>query len=218
VVGDDPYSGAVGRFYSFYIERPRLGRVVGRALWGSDFGPMYRSLDGLRHLRCGASVLDAACGAGIVLRWLDPSRRPRYVGVDSSPAMLERARQVANRRGFSDVQLHLAGVESMPLGDACADVCLLYNALHCFRDPEAALDSVLRCAKPGGLVLGSMLVRGAVARADRLMEADADRGGSTMGAGGTSDDLRRWLEARLVGTEITVGGALAVFRGQSPSD
>ncbi|MDQ4072086.1 MAG: class I SAM-dependent methyltransferase [Actinomycetota bacterium] len=149
--GGDAYGGAVGSFYSFYIERPRLGRLVGRALWGSDFRLMYRSLEGLGHLPWGATVLDAACGAGLVFSWLDPSRRPRYVGVDDSPAMLERARRRARRLGFADVEFHLSNVESLPLPDAVADVCLLYNALHCFRHPQAALDEILRCAKPGAL-------------------------------------------------------------------
>lgn len=213
----DAYGGVLGRFYSFYIRRPRLGRVVGRAVWGSDFGPMYRSLDALGHLPTGTTILDAACGAGLALEWLEPSRRPHYIGVDRSPAMLERARRTANRRGIDDVELHPADVESMPLPAEVADVCLLYNALHCFRAPEAALDEVVRCLEPGGGVIGTMLVRGAVPRVDRLLDADAARGGLTMGPGGTSEDLRRWLSDRLVGVDVTSRGALAVFRGQRPA-
>ncbi|MDQ4130456.1 MAG: hypothetical protein M3133_05625 [Actinomycetota bacterium] len=66
------------------------------------------------------------------------------------------------------------------------------------------------------MVLGSMLVRGAAARADRLMDADVSRGGTTMGPGGTSEDLERWLGARLVGVELAASGALAVFQGHFP--
>ena len=61
-----------------------------------------------------------------------------------------------------------------------------------------------------------MLVRGAVARADRLLEADA--AAPVMGPGGTSEDLQRWLRGRLVGAEITAHGALAVFGGRVPSN
>ncbi len=206
---DDAYAGAVGRFYSFYIERPRLGRLVGRAVWGSDFAPMYQSLEALRALPSGATVLDVACGAGFALGWIDPSRGLHYIGVDDSPAMLARARKRAG--GFDNVDLRLANVELMPLPNGVAEVCLLYNALHCFRDPEAALNEVDRCLKPGGQLLGSMLVRGAVRRADRLFEADANRGGTTLGPGGTSDDLQRWLHDRFTGVEVTTDGALAVF-------
>ena len=101
----------------------------------------------------------------------------------------------------------------VPLPDAVADTALVYNALHCFRDPEAALDEVLRCLKPGGQVLGSMLVRGAASRVDRLIEVDLARGGTTMGPGGTARDLRRWLDSRFVAVELTSEGVLAVFGG-----
>ncbi len=114
------------------------------------------------------------------------------------------------------MEFHLAEVEAMPLPGAVADVCLLYNALHCFPDSEAALDEVVRCVKPGATVLGSMLVRGAVARADRLLEANA--AAAVMGPGGTKEDLQRWLGGRLVGAEITALGALAVFGGRVPAN
>ncbi len=160
-------------------------------------------------------MLDVACGAGFALRWLDPSRGLHYIGVDDSPAMLARARKKA--AGFDDVDLRLAKAESMPLPDGVAEVCLLYNALHCFRDPETALDEVDRCLKPGAQLLGSMLVRGAVRRADRLFDADANRGGTTLGPGGTIDDLRRWLHGRFTAVEVTTDGALAVFRAVAAS-
>ena len=91
---------------------------------------MFRSLASLRDLDAGVTVLDACCGAGIALRWLDPSAVRRYIGVDISSAMLDRALHVAERRGFENAELQLAGVEAIPLSDAAADVALLYNALH----------------------------------------------------------------------------------------
>jgi len=170
-------------------------------------------LERLRDLPSGTTVLDVACGADLALGWVEPSRRIRYIGVDSSSAMLDRASRKARRRGFDTVELHLADVESMPVPDAVADVCLLYNALHCFPEPEAALDEVVRCLEPGPQVLGSMLVRGAVRRADRLLEADAARGGTTIGPGGTIEDLRGWLDRRFRDVDVAGAGALAVFRG-----
>ncbi len=214
----DAYAGAVGRFYCFYIERPALAAVVGRALWGSDFSPMYRSLEELCQLPGGVTVLDIACGGGLALRWLDPGRGLRYIGGDTSPAMLSRAERTARRLRFSNRAFRLADAERVPLPDATADVCLLYNALHCLRNPQAVLDEAVRCLKPGSKVMGSMLVRRAVARADRLFEADAARGGSTMGPGGTRDDLRCWLQSRFTNVELTGRRAMAVFSGHRPFD
>src|SRR3712207_7088150 len=58
------------------------------------------------------------------------SRVGRYLGIDSSPSMLARARERAHRRGFPDVELELADISALPLKDATADVFLLYNALR----------------------------------------------------------------------------------------
>lgn len=91
---DDPYAGSLGRFYVFYIERPRLARAIGALTWGTSFREMYRSLAELRSLPRSITVLDACCGGGLVLRWLDPLIY-RYVGIDSSPSMLKRAHRTA---------------------------------------------------------------------------------------------------------------------------
>ncbi len=208
----DSYAGLVGRFYSFYIERPRWGRFVGRVVWDSDFGPMYRSLDQLADLPHGTVVLDAPCGAGLALRWLEPDRTTRYVGVDNSPAMIERARRTAARRRFRSFELHLADIASIPLPDETADVCLVYNGLQALPDPAAALVELARCLKKGGRMAGSTLVRHARGRADRILERESARPGGMMGPGGTTADLERWLQDSGLGqVEVVTGGALAVF-------
>ncbi|MGI9120818.1 MAG: class I SAM-dependent methyltransferase [Acidimicrobiales bacterium] len=184
-----------------------MASVVGGLLWGSDFRPLHRHLGQLSVLPVGTTVLDAACGAGLALEWIDPGRHHHYVGVDNSPAMLNRARSAAAQRGFNDVVLHVADIESIPLPDGAADVGLFYNALHCLPHPTAALEEVLRCVAPGGILRGSMLVRGATARADKLLSLD-----KSMGPGGTAVDLERWLhDVGLSEIDVTVAGALAVF-------
>lgn len=210
----DAYASAAGRFYSFYIARPWLGRVVGRTLWGSDFRGLYRQLDELSTLGSGTVLLDLACGAGLALRWLDPSGGVRYVGVDRSPAMLARARRTARRRGHGDVELRVADAAATGLPDAVADTTLLCNALHCVDDPSAVIAEAVRCSQPGAPVLGSMLVRGAVPRADKVMDAD---GAGLTGVGGTIADLRRWLDEQLVDVDTRVDGALALFRARTPA-
>ena len=208
----DPYAGAVGRFYSFYIARPALAGPIGRLLWDSDFAPMYRSLAHLRALPSGATVLDVACGAGLALRWLHP--HVHYVGIDASAAMIERARRVARRRGFTDATITEGDAEALPFPDSVANVALLYNALHCVPHPESVLRETVRCLAPGGRLLGSMLVRGASSRVDRLMARDRDS--TMMGPGGTSADLAAWLSQSLHHVRVNVHNALAVYDGIAP--
>lgn len=209
----DPYGGAVGRFYSFYIARPRWARVVGRMLWASDLTPLYRSMEQLRQVAAGSTVLDAACGAGLALRWL-PGAGVQYIGVDISPAMVERTRSEARRLRLRDAEVVLGDIEALPFPDAGADVLLLYNALHCVPRPRCALAEAVRCLKPGGLLVGSMLVRGAVPRVDRLL--DRDQGSRMMGPGGTAQDLEKWLQHHLMDVQLDLNGAFVVFEGVVP--
>ena len=208
----DPYGGALGRFYSFYIVRPAVARPLGRVLWDSDFAPMYASLAQVRALPAGFTVLDVACGAGLALRWLDPG--VQYLGIDASAAMLARAQRTARRRGFADARITQADAAMLPFADGVAGVALLYNALHCVARPEAVLRETVRCLAPGGRLLGSMLLRGISPRVDRLMERDRDS--TIMGPGGTQEDLGAWLSQSLQGVRVDVHGAMAVFQAVAP--
>ena len=204
----DDYAGSRGRFYRWYIRRPGVGRLVGAALWGSDFRPLYRHLASLADLAPGTTVVDAACGAGLALEWLDPARGQRYLGIDRSPAMIQAARLVADSRGFADVTFHEGDVADLPLADGAADVALCFNALHCVADPQAVVRELARCVAPAGLVLGTSLVRGGSSRADRLLRLDP-----TMGPGGTLADLESWLgNVGLRNIEVEASGAMATFR------
>ncbi len=191
--------------------------MVGRLVWGFGTSGFYASLRRLAALEPGWTVLDVPCGAGLALRYLRADAGHRYVGVDSSPAMIDRACRAARRRGFAGAELHLADVERIPLADAAADVGLLYNGLHCFPRPEAALREVVRCLRPGSELLGSMLVRGGARRADALMERQAAKPGGMLGPGGTEADLRAWLRAAgLADVRVESDGALAVFDARRP--
>lgn len=117
----DDYAGPRGRFYRWYIRRPGVAQVVGATLWGSDFRPLYRHLASLADLAPGTTVVDAACGAGLALEWLDPARGHHYIGIDRSSAMLDAARLVADRRGFTNVTFHRGDVMDLPVADDEAD-------------------------------------------------------------------------------------------------
>ncbi|CAN5498901.1 class I SAM-dependent methyltransferase [soil metagenome] len=209
--GRDDYAGLLGRFYSSYIARPRLARTVGKLFWASDFGPLYDSLETLREVRAEV-VVDIACGAGLALQWLDPAKVGRYVGIDQSPAMLARAEEVGRRRGFTAAELDLGEVTAIALPDGAADLALLYNGLHCFARPEAAVVEAARCLKPAGQLVGAMLVRGENRRVDRMMEREARKESGVMGPGGTIADLQQWLEDAGFGdVETSTTGSFATF-------
>jgi ArsR family transcriptional regulator len=97
-------------------------------------------------------VADLGCGDGYLT--IEASRwASRVIAVDRSPAMLDRARQLARRRHVTNVTWRRGEIERLPLRDASVDVALLSQALHHAEDPARALSEAARIVVPGGRVL-----------------------------------------------------------------
>jgi ubiquinone/menaquinone biosynthesis C-methylase UbiE len=98
----------------------------------------------------GHSVLDAACGTGIVARTASQRVGPdgRVVGVDLNPAMLTVAERVC-----PGVELRQADIASLPFEDATFDVVLCQMALMFFPDRTAAIREMGRVVDPQGTVV-----------------------------------------------------------------
>ena len=206
------FDGAFGRAYSYWMERPWLARLVGLALWGGDPKPYYDSMRAIGELPEGAVVADAPCGAGAAFVALSPRQRLRYLALDLSPLMLERARQRARAFGLDQIELVEGDAERIPLESGSVDLFLSYWGLHCMPHPEAAVREIARCLRRGGRVVGAMICRGPSLR-QRLFLRPGTGG---FGPGGSVDDLARWLVAAgLTKTRLEVSGAFAYFEASA---
>ncbi len=112
-------------------------------------------------LQHGEHVVDVGCGAGIdsliAARMVGPDGR--VVGVDMTPAMLERARRSAESMAASNVEFTLGYAEHLPVPDGWADVVISNGVLNLFPDKLAGLQEMARVLKPGGrLQIGDILV------------------------------------------------------------
>lgn len=98
----------------------------------------------------GQSVLDVACGTGIVARTAAARVAPggRVVGVDANPAMLTVAERVC-----PDVELHEADVADLPFQTGTFDAALCQMALMFFADRERAIGEMGRVVKADGTVV-----------------------------------------------------------------
>lgn len=204
-------AGPFGAIYDFYIERPRLARLVLGAMWGVDPRPFYRSLTAIAQLPESATVLDVPCGGGIALRGLRPGQRARWIAVDIEHAMLQRTQRRAAHHPGVDIQLIHASMDSLPVEDHSAELCLSYGGLHCLADPHTALAEITRCLRPGGRLLGStFLAQGS--RRQRTLLRNEDFGHT-----GSANDLRHWLSSCGL-THVTVDreDGLAVFSARQP--
>ena len=85
------------------------------------------------------------------------------VGVDMTPAMLEKARASAAEAGFDNIEFCHGFAEELPVPDEWADVVISNGVLNLFPDKTVGLGEMARVLKPDGrLQIGDILVQKAV--------------------------------------------------------
>jgi SAM-dependent methyltransferase len=106
----------------------------------------------LGRLERGATVLDLGCGAGtdllVAAQMVGPEGHA--IGVDMTPAMLDRARDGAAAMGLANVELHESLIESLPVEDASVDVLISNGVIDLVPDKDAVFAEIDRVLRPGG--------------------------------------------------------------------
>jgi ArsR family transcriptional regulator len=106
----------------------------------------------LGHLLPPLDVADIGCGEGYLT--LETARWARsVVGIDRSPGVLARARDLARRRRVNNVAWKKGDLTHLPLRDRSIDIALLSQSLHHAEDASAAIAEAARVLRPGGRLL-----------------------------------------------------------------
>ncbi len=148
---------------SYTLIAPLYDAFVERA----TVGPRQRSLARLVAW-APATVLLPGVGSGLDLPLLPAG--PRYVGLDLTPAMLERARRRARALDLA-IELHEGDATELPFPDAHFDAVVLHLILAVVPRPERLLAETARVLRPGGraLILDKFLRPGQRAPLRRLL-------------------------------------------------
>jgi arsenite methyltransferase len=115
----------------------------------------------LGPLQPGELVVDVGCGAGldslIAARMVGPTGR--VIGVDMTPAMLDKARNAAREAGLENVEFREGIGEALPVEDGWSDVVISNGVLNLMPDKSLGLDEMARILRPTGrLQIGDILV------------------------------------------------------------
>ena len=101
----------------------------------------------------GGRVLEISIGPGVNLPYL--INRPdvaEIIGLDISPGQLQRCQEFAASQDWQ-VQLHLGNAEKLPYPNNCFDSVFHIGGINFFNDKKAAIDEMIRVAKPGTRIL-----------------------------------------------------------------
>ena len=155
------------------------------------------------HIKAGDTVVDLGSGAGndcFVARAI-AGERGQVIGIDMTPEMIDKARQNAQKLGYTNVVFHLGEIEAMPLDDNLADVVVSNCVLNLVPNKTEAFKETYRILKPGGhFSISDIVVRGELP--DKLKESAELYAGCVSGALPQEEYLQEVTQAGFQGIKI----------------
>jgi SAM-dependent methyltransferase len=147
-------------------------------------------------LREGQIVLDLGSGAGFdcFLAAHAVGKTGRVIGVDMTHEMLGKARENAQKNGFTNVEFRLGEIEALPVADNSVDVIISNCVINLSPEKQRVFNETFRVLKP----TGRLAVADIVATAPLPEDVKADWGaytGCMAGASQISDLEDMLLEA-----------------------
>ena len=103
-------------------------------------------------IKTGDVVVDLGSGAGndCFIARHETGETGKVIGVDFTPAMIDKARTNAEVRGFNNVEFRQGDIEKMPITSNIADVIVSNCVLNLVPNKNAVIKDIYRVLKPGG--------------------------------------------------------------------
>ncbi len=103
-------------------------------------------------IKKGDVVIDLGSGAGndAFIARHEVGDTGKVIGIDFTPAMINRARENAELRGFHNVEFRQGDIEKMPVTGNTADVIVSNCVLNLVPDKDGVFKDIFRVLKPGG--------------------------------------------------------------------
>jgi ubiquinone/menaquinone biosynthesis C-methylase UbiE len=101
-----------------------------------------------------ARWLEVACGPGAISRAMAP-RVGGVLGVDLTPAMVEKATEEARREGLANVEFSAGDATALEFEDGAFDAAVTRFSLHHIPAPQRVVAEMARVVRSGGGVIVS---------------------------------------------------------------
>ena len=119
---------------------------------GADLGLGCGLPTEFAKIKEGDVVVDLGSGAGndcFVAR-RSTGATGKVIGIDFTPAMIEKARANAEKMGYHNVEFRQGDIEHMPITANSADVVVSNCVLNLVPNKHAVIQDIFRILKPGG--------------------------------------------------------------------
>jgi ubiquinone/menaquinone biosynthesis C-methylase UbiE len=103
-------------------------------------------------IKKGDVVIDLGSGAGndAFIARHETGAEGKVIGIDFTPAMIDKARQNTKARGFHNVEFRQGDIEKMPVTANTADVIVSNCVLNLVPNKDGVFKEMYRVLKPGG--------------------------------------------------------------------
>jgi arsenite methyltransferase len=103
-------------------------------------------------IKKGDTVIDLGSGAGndCFIARKKTGESGKVIGIDFTPAMIEKARINAEKVKFNNVEFRQGDIENIPVTDNTADVIVSNCVLNLVPNKDGVFKEMIRVLKPGG--------------------------------------------------------------------